>query len=243
MRLRLSGVTFVLTALLLSVGGCIVHTDGWWPQAKAERTVQLERPLDAGSTLAVSTASGSIEITGQDVDQAHVVATIQAHATSEEEAQELAEQVTVRFEESGSKVEVKADRPQRQGRQSISISYQIVVPRQTHIQCSSASGSLGLTDLTGDIDAHAASGGVDATHIQGTVMLRSASGSVRCEDVQGGDVHLDSASGGVRFSDGSEIGVCDMHAASGSVETRRIEADSIKMHSASGSVTLVDARA
>jgi len=244
MRLRaLSGVTFVLTALLLSVGGCIIHTDDWWPQATAERTVELERPLEAGSTLAVSTASGSIDVAGQEASAAHVVATIRAHAASDEEAQELAEQVTVRFEQSGSKVEVKADRPRRRGRQSISISYQIVVPRQTHILCGSASGALGLTNLTGDVDAHTASGSIDATHIQGTVKLRSASGSVRCEDVQGGDVHLGSAGGGVRFSDGSEIGVCDMHAASGSVETRRIEADSIKLRSASGSVTLTDARA
>jgi len=117
MRLRASsGITFVLTALLLSVGGCGMYADGWWPRATAERTVELERPLEAGSTLGVSTASGSIDVAGQEAGAAHVVATIRAHAASEEEAQELAEQVTVRFEEHGSKVEVKADRPRRRGR-------------------------------------------------------------------------------------------------------------------------------
>jgi len=221
----------------------VIHTAGCWPQVKAERVVELERSLETGSTLAVSTASGSIGVTGQEVDRVQVVATICARAATEEEAQELAEQVSIRFEQSGNKTEIKADRPRQRKRQSISIRYRIVAPRQTHIQCSSASGSLNLTDLIGNIDAHAASGSVDAAHIQGSVHLRSASGSVRCEQVRDGDIQLSSASGSIRLSDASGIGTCDMHAASGSVTARQVEAESIKMRSASGSVTLTDARA
>jgi DUF4097 and DUF4098 domain-containing protein YvlB len=239
----LSGVTFILFALLLSVGGCIIRTDGWWPQANVERTVELEHPLQAGATLAVGTASGSIHITGQEVDRAHVVATISARAATEEQAQELAEQVSIRFEKSPGKLQIKADRPPQRKKQSISISYQIIAPRQSHIQCNSASGSLNVTDLTGNLDAHAASGSVEATQITGSVNLRAASGSVRCEDVQDGDVYLGSASGRVKLSEAAQIGVCDMHAASGSVVARTVQADSIKMRSASGSVTLTGARA
>ncbi|MHC4521506.1 MAG: DUF4097 family beta strand repeat-containing protein [Planctomycetota bacterium] len=233
----------VLVAAVLSVGGCIIHTDGWGPRAKAEKTVELEHPLEPGSTLAISTASGSIGITGQDVDHAHVVATIQARAATEEEARELADQVEIRFEQNGNKVAIKADRPRQRRRQSISISYQILAPRQTHIQCSSASGSVSMTDFHGDIDAHTASGSARAEHIRGSVRLGSSSGPTRCEDVAGGDVRLSTASGSVRLVDASEIGTCDLHAASGSVRARHVEADSIKMRSASGSVTLTGARA
>lgn len=244
MRLRrLSETTFILTALLLSVGGCIMHTDNWWPQVKAERSVELEQSLEAPATLAVGTASGAITITGQDVGTVHAVATICARAASEEEAQELAEQVSIRFERNGSKLQIKADRPPQRNRQSISISYQIVAPRQIHVQCNSASGSLTLTDLTGNLDAHTASGSVEAGHIEGTVRLRSASGSVRCENIRSGDVHLGSASGNVRLTDAIQIGTCDLHAASGSVVARNVEAESIAMRSASGSTTLTDAQA
>lgn len=244
MRLRrLSETTFIFTAVLLSAGGCIVHSDSWWPQAKAERTVELEQALEGGATLALGTASGSIAITGQDVDTVHAVATITARAASEEEAQELAEQVSIRFERAGDRLQIEADRPPQRNKQSISISYQIVAPRQIHVQCNSASGSLTLTDLTGNLDAHTASGSVGATHIEGTARLRSASGSVRCEEIRNGDVHLGTASGNVRLSNATQIGTCDLNTASGSVVGGNVEAEAITMRSASGNVTLTDAHA
>ncbi|UCD52619.1 MAG: DUF4097 family beta strand repeat protein [Phycisphaerales bacterium] len=236
-------LTLVFATFLLPAGGCILHMDGWWPTANVERTVELEHPLEAGATLAVGTASGSIHLTGQDVDAVHVVATITAHAASEEQAQELAEQVSIGFESSGSRLEIKADRPPQRKRQSISISYQIVAPRQIHVNCNSASGSLNLTYLTGNVEGQTASGSVEAAHITGSVNLRTASGSARCEAVREGDVHLGSASGSVKLSDAMQIGTCDLHAASGSVRATSVEADSIRMRSASGSVTLTDARA
>jgi putative adhesin len=240
---RSIGPVCVLVVTLLSITGCIINTGCWGPQIRAERTVEMDHPLAPGSTLVVSTASGSIHLTGQDVDHAHVMATIHARATTEEQAQELADQVEIRFQQQGDKVTIKADRPPQQRRQSISISYQIVVPRQTHVHCSSASGSLNLADLNGNLDAHAASGSIEAAHIQGSVRLSSASGSAHCEDVAGGDVQLSAASGSVRLADASEIGVCDLHAASGSVQARNVDANSLKMRSASGSVTLATAQA
>jgi hypothetical protein len=240
---RAIGLTILLVATLLAVGGCIIDAGGWGPQVKAERTLELDHPLAPGSTLAVSTASGSIGLTGQDVDHAHVMATIQARATTQEEAQELAEQVEISFQESPGKVTIKADRPPQRKRQSISISYQIVVPRQTHVHCSSASGSIRLADLEGNVDAHAASGSIEAAHVQGSVRLNSASGSARCEDVAGGDVRIGAASGSVKLTDASQIGACDLHAASGSVQASNVDANSVKMRSASGSVTLTAAQA
>ena len=174
--MRIRGLTTqvaVLAFVLLSVAGCIViDGEGWSGQAKSERTVELQHPMQSGSTLAVSTASGSIEVTGQDTDQVQVVATIQARAGTEQEAQELAEQVEIRFQESGDKLIVKADRPNNlHWNRSISISYVITVPRQTHVDCDSASGSLKLRDLTGNVNAHTASGSVDGGTDQG---LRSS---------------------------------------------------------------------
>jgi hypothetical protein len=224
---------------LLSVGGCIViDGDGSWAQhAKFERTVELQHPMQPGSTLVVSTASGSIDVAGQDTDQAQVVATIQARAATEEEAQELAEQVEIRFQEAGDRLEIKADRPSLHSRRSISISYTIIVPRQAHIECESASGSLKVQDLTGRVNARTASGSVEAARIKGAVRLHSASGSVHCDNVSGGDVDLDTASGGVRLSDASEVGTCRAHSSSGPVRVQHVRAESIRMDSASGGVT------
>lgn len=217
-------VFVVLTGLLL-LSSCTIENGRWGSRAKYERTVEMEHPLAAGSALTVATASGSIAVTGQPVETCRFVATIEVRAPSEEEAAELAEEVELRFVESDSGLAIRADRPPTQRRQSISISYEIVVPHQTSVDCSSASGSVSAADLQGDVRAH------------------TASGSVRAERVSGGDVHLDSASGQVRLADASGVGTCRMHAASGSVRAQRLEAQSVSLDSASGSVSATDARA
>ena len=236
-------VAFVaaLTLVLWAAGCIIVHNGDWdggpWNQrARFERTVDLRQPMPAGTTLVVSTPSGSIDVTGQDTDQAAVVAKIQARAATEQEAQELAEQVEIRFQESGNRLEIKADRPTLHHNR-ISISYVITVPRQAGIDCDSASGSLKLRDLAGNVNAHTASGSVEAARIKGAARLHSASGSVTGENLGGGDLDLDTASGGVRLSDALEVGKCRAHSSSGSVHVRHVQADTIRMESASGGVT------
>jgi hypothetical protein len=228
----------VLTAVLLSATGCIVidvGEGGWDGRVRFERTVELQHAMPTGSTLVVSTPSGSIDVAGQETDQAHVVATIQARAGTEEEAREMAEQVEIRFQESGEKLEIKADKPLLRGNR-ISISYVITVPRQSGVECDSASGSLKLRDLTGNVTARTASGSAEAVGIKGFVRLHSASGSVRGDNLSGGDVDLDTASGGVRLSDASDVGTCRAHSSSGSVRVQNVQADSIRMDTGSGSV-------
>lgn len=229
--------------LMVFVGACQMPLGGCYPQALFERTTELQHALEPGSTLAVSTASGSIRIAGQETDQCHAIATIRARAATEEEAQALAEQVTVRLEPTAEGLEIKADRPERLRNKSVSISYEVTVPHQTSVRCSSASGSLDLRDLTAAVSAHAASGSVKAAHITGPVDLNSASGSIRAEALDSGDAQLKSASGSVRLSQGSNLGTCRLHTASGSVTAEDVEADSITLHTASGSVRLTDGQA
>lgn len=231
-----------LGTLLLAVGGCTV--DGLWgPQVKFERTVELQQPMAPGATLTAGTASGSIDATGREANAAHVVATIQARAGTEDEARELAEQVNVHFEESGNRVALKADHPPLPPGKSVSVSYKIDLPRQTSVEFNSASGSIDVAGLTGNVKAETASGHVGAARIQGSVRLKSASGSAQAEEVTGGDVDLGSASGGVRLSDASNVGTCGLNSASGSVTADNVQANSIQMSSASGQVILTEAQA
>ncbi len=214
----------VAAAVLLFVGGCTL--DGEWDsRVKFERRVELQHGMQPGTTLAVSTPSGSIDAKGDETDEAQVVATIQARAATEEEARDLAEQVEIRFEEAANRLAVKADVPVLHDNRSVSISYQIAVPRRASIECDSASGSIHVAGLEGNVKAH------------------SASGSVRCEKVEGGDAYLDTASGGVRLSDASNLGACELHSSSGSAVASNVEAGSIRASSASGGVVLTDAQA
>ncbi len=236
------GRTLMVLAAMLFVGGCNTSVEEAF-RAKSERTIELDCALGSGSALAVSTTSGSIQVTGRQVSDVHAVATIVARAATREQAQELAEQVTVRFERTDNGIQIKVDRPAPASRRSVSVSYEITVPRQTDIDGDSASGAIALTDLIGNVHGRTASGSITASRITGSVHLQSASGSIRCERVDRGDIHLEAASGSVRLTDASTIGTCQMGAASGPVTGRRIEATSIRMNSGSGAVTINDTRA
>ncbi|MGE5294797.1 MAG: DUF4097 family beta strand repeat-containing protein [Solirubrobacterales bacterium] len=222
--MRLVMQAMVLAGLLLGVGACNIQM-GDWSQAHFERTVELQQAMADGGVLTVSTASGSIDVAGQTVSEARVVATIRGQAPTEEEARELAEETEIRIEPSGNRVTIKADTPRQGNNRSMSISYNIVVPTQTSVECDSASGGIKVIGLEGSVRGH------------------TASGSVTCETLRKGDVNMDSSSGSVQLSDAVDIGSCELHTASGRASVERVQAESIRIDSTSGSVEVRDARA
>ena len=214
----------VIVAVMLFMGACDVDM-GDWSRAHFERTVELQHAMADGTTLAVSTASGSIDVAGEAVSEAKVVATIEGQAPTEDEAREIAEATEIRFEPVGDRLTIKADTPKLGHNRSVSIRYDIAVPQRTSVECDSASAALKVAGLQGSVRAH------------------TASGSVTCETIRGGDIHLSTASGSVRLSDGSELGSCELQTSSGRASAERVQAERIRIGSVSGSVDLTDARA
>lgn len=234
--------TFFLAAAMWLVASCNAPS-GDVPKARSERTIELEHAASPGTALAVSTTSGSIEVTGQETDRVHVVATVVARAATKEQARDLAEQVSLRLEQTADGLGIRIDKPDSASRRFVSISYKITVPRHTDIDCSSASGSITLANLTGEVSTRTASGSIDAAGIAGAIRLHSSSGSISCDRIDSAEVYLESASGSVRLTNGTTLRVCQLIAASGPVTGQHIEADSIRMASSSSRVTLNDAQA
>jgi DUF4097 and DUF4098 domain-containing protein YvlB len=214
----------VLTAVTLAVGACNIEMSNW-SQAHYERTVELQHAMADGGTLAVSTASGSIDVAGQAVSELRIVATIRGQAPTEDEAREMAEATEIRIEPSGDRVTIKADTPKQGNGRSVSVSYDVVVPTKTSVEC------------------HSSSGGVKAAGLQGNVRADTASGSVTCQSIRGGDVNMGSCSGSVELSDGTELGSCELHTSSGRAAAERVQAERIQISSTSGSVEVREARA
>lgn len=208
----------LLTTLLLAPG-CMIYYGGCVNWAKYERTIELNQDLPPGSRVEVSTASGSITTRGTDTSNCHVIAKIRARAVTVEEAQAFAEQVTIAMHPTAEGLQIKAERPRNRHRYQLSISYDLTVPQQSHMNCRSASGSLHLENLSGDVRAHA------------------ASGSIRCSDIAQGKVDCDTASGNVSLTRALAIGSCNLRTASGSVKAIEVEAKSIHLKTASGGVT------
>ena len=205
-----------LLVLGLLLSGCYIHIGGCQPRATCERTVDLTNPMEPGSRLKVHTASGSIEIRGTQTSACSGIAKIRVHAPSQTQADEIAEQVKIALNQTPGQLEIKADRPKTRG-VSISISYDLAVPVQTTVLAETASGSIRLAHLQGDMDA------------------RTASGSVRMQDVTDGSAKLKSASGSIRI-ERATLTSCNMHTASGSLTCDQINCPDIVGNTASGSV-------
>jgi len=235
MRYRMFRAISCCLGLLIIISGCDLQIGGWG-QAKYEKTVQRQAPITAGSTLLVKTSSGSITIIGGDVTECSVIATICGRAPTEEEAQLLAEQVKIELETVGNTLTVKAEKPPRKNRRSISISYDITVPKQTNIECASSYGAIEIANIEGQINGKTSSGSIEAKNIVGPVNLDTSYGSVNCRNITGDNITVKSSSGSIT----AEIikGPAQLTTSYGSIACTDMSDGDIKLKTNSGKIKL-----
>ncbi|MBA7630890.1 hypothetical protein ES703_38415 [subsurface metagenome] len=225
---------FCLCSLLIVVG-CDIQI-GDWGKAKYERTIQQQAPLAPGSTVVAKTSFGSVTITGADVTNCSVVAQIRVQAPTEEEAREIAEQVKIKLEPVGQTLTVKAEKPPKKRRRSISISYDITVPRQTNVECGSSYGAIKLSNIDGNVKGKTSSGSISAENIQGLVDLNTSYGRVNCKDISGDNIKVKSSSGAINAE--NIRGSAELDTSYGSITCRDISGGDVKLKTSSGNIKL-----
>jgi DUF4097 and DUF4098 domain-containing protein YvlB len=224
--------------LLLIVAGCDIQL-GNWGRAKYERTIQKQVPLDSGSTVVAQTSSGSITITGADVTDCNVVAQIRVWALTEEEARETAEQVEIILEKVGNTLTVKAKKPKKKLKRSISISYDITVPKQSNIECASSYGAIKLSNINGSAKGKTSSGSISAEDIQGSALLHTSYGSVTCRNITGDNIKVKSSSGAITAE--NIRGYAELDTSYGSITCEDISGGDLKLRTSSGKIKLMKA--
>ncbi len=225
---------FCLCSLLI-VSGCDIQI-GDWGKAKYERTVQRQAPLAPGSTVVAKTSFGSVTITGADVTNCSVVAQIRVQAPTEQEAREIAEQVKIKLEAVGQTLTVKAEKPPIKRRRSISISYNITVPKQTNVECASSYGAIKLSDIDGNVKGKTSSGSITAEDIQGSAQLDTSYGPVTCRNISGNNIKVKSSSGAITAE--NIRGSAELDTSYGSITCRDISGGDVKLKTSSGNIKL-----
>lgn len=193
-KLSLGCVLCLLTLLTgcIYIGSCAM-------QERYERTVQLSAPLSPGSTFAAETHNGSIILRGGEAAECNLTATIVGQATSQEDAQELAEATQVTLEPSGDKLIVKIDKPTLRMNQSVSVSLNGTVPNKTNLELLTHNGSVELVHITGQVNAATHNGKVTTEDVSGGFSLTTHNGDVRCTGMSG-DAQLKTHNGSIRAS-------------------------------------------
>ena len=230
-------VSCCLSAMLLPFG-CDFQF-GCWSQAKYERTVERQAPLADGSTLVAQTSHGSVTVVGADVTDCTVVAEICGRAPTEEEAQELAEQVEIELENLDNTLTVKADKPKTKWNRSISISYTITVPRRMHLECGSSYGAIKTSDIIGNVRGKTSNGSITAENVEGSVDLHTSYGSVTCRHIFGDTIVTRSSSGSITAEDIK--GSTRLNTSYGPITCMDMSEGDIQLKSSSGTIKLTNA--
>jgi hypothetical protein len=199
--------TFVVFLLCFVVAAMGCNTDGCEPKAKYERVVKLNEPLPSGGSFEAQTHNGYITVTGADVAECNLIATITARADTEENAQRIAEAVEVKLIPSGNKLTAKIEKPELATGECICVSLDVTIPNQTSTDLTTHNGALKIENLTGQLNGTTHNGQVTAEKVSGTIELKTHNGKIACKDVTGstqlqthnGEVSCEEVSGDVKL--------------------------------------------
>ena len=190
-----ASVAFLL-CLLIAAAGCFC-TEGCIPKAKYERIVRLSAPLSPGGSFEAQTHNGYINITGADVTDCNLTATVIARAMTEEDAKKLAEEIKIKLEPFGNKLTVKIEKPTFMMNQSVCVNLDVTVPNHTDTELTTHNGAIRIANITGEVNGTTHNGKVTAEKVSGTAKLRTHNGKIICEEVSG-DIQLETHNGGIK---------------------------------------------
>ncbi len=188
---------FVVASFALAtalVAGCLPLPGA---EGSFDRTLQVTGPVQ----LNVETGSGSIRLHAGASGKVEVHGLIKATAggslSPEERVRQIEENPPIK--QTGNIVSVGHIIDPALKR-SVSISYELVVPRETELKASSGSGDQVIEGVQGPVKAETGSGNIQVSHVGDEVKADTGSGSIRTTSIQG-NVHADTGSGSVHASD------------------------------------------
>ncbi len=159
--------------------GPLSCSDNWYSDRLVDHCEIKEQTVPArGGPIEVDARkNGGISITGWDRGEILVRARIQAAATSQAEADELAKQITI--ETAGGRI--SASGPATQRDYQWNVSYEIFVPQRSDLSLQTYNGGISVADVHGRIEFNATNGGVVLKRIGGSVHGGTTNGGLHVE--------------------------------------------------------------
>jgi len=184
------GIAILAVALLpVALAGRMQAAEGSF-----DRSLKVTGPVE----IEVTTGSGHIDVRTGDSSTVHVHGTIKAshdwdNSSAEERVRRLENDPPI--DQSGDFIRIgRIEDPQL--RRNISISYELVVPRETRLRSETGSGSVSVDGVKGPVKAQSGSGSLRLSNLGDELHGNTGSGDVRVESVKG-DVHLVTGSGSI----------------------------------------------
>ena len=159
--------------------------------AKIERVVEERFSVAPGGKLNVQTQGGQIRVLAGSGNEVHVVAIQTFRTNDEEEADEIAKNLTLRIDKSGNDVSAIAKyengkwKDMFKGGSAVYVSFEVTVPSRYHADLRTSGGNIEVGDLQGEIDAATSGGNVKLGQIDGEVSAHTSGGNITVEGATG----------------------------------------------------------
>ena len=177
--------------------GCCINVSCVGPQEKFTKIVHMPAtPLQPGSGFAAKTHNGSITVTGSNVSECNLTATVEGRARTVEEAEDVVEQTELRFEHTNDGLVFVIKKPEVMINRSVSVSLDITVPREVNLKLETHNGAVKIFNITGQTVATTHNGKVSANNISGTTRLVTHNGKIESREVSG-DINCNTHNGGI----------------------------------------------
>lgn len=148
-----------------------------------------------GNLTVSSSPNGGVAIRVWNRSDVRVIAKIQTHAPSIDEARSIAGELSI----TASPGEIRTDGPRFRDRRGWAVSYEIWAPAATGATLSTVNGGLSVEGLTGDLRLQTTNGGITLAAVSGAVHARSTNGGIEVEIARGGKVvDLETTNGGIQ---------------------------------------------
>ena len=181
--------------------GSLTCRDNWYSDRLEGQCEIREQTIPAGGMLSIDARkNGGVSIKGWDRNEVLVRARIQAAASTQSEATDLAKQV--RIETAGGKI--FATGPNRTENYQWDVSYEVFTPRRSDLSLETYNGGIAIADVSGRIEFNAINGGVVLRRVGGTVRGGTTNGGLVVElegaNWEGETLDVKTTNGGIVMS-------------------------------------------
>lgn len=154
-------------------------------------TIERSFTVSGRPTLFLRNGDGRTRVVSDSQSQVRVKAIKEVRrAGSREEAQRVAEQVQVRIEQIGSRIEIEARYPRHIGNlfgtePEVLVHFEVTAPKSSDIDARSSDGSLDVYGFDGRIDVTTGDGNLTADNCSGRITAQTGDGSLQIESSRG----------------------------------------------------------
>lgn len=197
----IAGLAATIATAQKKTGGSMNCRDTWSSDRLQGHCEIKEQTLPASGAIAVDGGrNGGVSVKGWDRGEVLVRARVQTAASTQAEAEQLAQQI--RIDTAG--LRIHAEGPEQSDKAQWWVSFEVMVPPRIDLSLAAQNGGISIVDVHGKIEFKTTNGGVNLVRVGGNVQGNTTNGGVNVvlngAHWDGEELNVKTTNGGVNLS-------------------------------------------